>query len=422
MLWSFNFRENPDVLRWRDWGRVAYLHNLADTYKPDHITFGTLPNNLPPGMLYAVYGMYLANLQTSKVFLRILHAPEGGVPWINDQLLNAFLRIPSIMADLGLGALIYLLVSRYKSKKAGLFSAGLFLFSPVVLYNSAFWGQRDAINNLFFYIGLFFILRKRTLLAAFFFLLSLYMKFSLVFMLPFFFIALYFTCNRNIKRFFTSVALGMVAILIFTLPISSTPHIWFWDFFKSHSFGEMCNMTVFAFNAWWLIFRPSIQLGDPSSLFTFSEIQLNNSPEDSALFFGIPLFFWAMGVFLLMLLPLGTKIWKLKDKILVPKVLFPLFSLTAMIAYLFLPRMHERYMYPVFPLLATYLGWQRKFLWVYVMLTFLNWLNLYLVWHPWRFVLMPYELMNSSFFQWLLSLATVTVAFFWYKRWLKVVL
>ncbi len=106
MLWSFNFRENTDALRWKDWGRIAYLHTLSDTYKPTYLTFGTLPNNMPPGTLYTVAGMYNLNLQISKIALRLTGAKEGNILWINQYLPNLLFRFPSIISDIIISYLI----------------------------------------------------------------------------------------------------------------------------------------------------------------------------------------------------------------------------------------------------------------------------------------------------------------------------
>ena len=147
--WATGFREHPDMLRWKDWGRISYLYGYADTYTPRHLSFGTYPNNMPPGTLYVVSGMYRSWLMAGKI-LSQFGIPPGSSAWVNVILLQIFLKLPSLSADLGIGLLVYYLIrSLGKSDRAALNGSALFLFNPAVLWNSAFWGQMDSINKRF---------------------------------------------------------------------------------------------------------------------------------------------------------------------------------------------------------------------------------------------------------------------------------
>ena len=110
VIWSFQFPQNPDLLRHRDWGRIAYLHSLKDTYDPNYLSYGKVPNNLPPGSLYIISGMYNAQIQVSKLFLKLFNAKEGSINWINIYLVDFFLKLPSIVADLLIAFLIYKII------------------------------------------------------------------------------------------------------------------------------------------------------------------------------------------------------------------------------------------------------------------------------------------------------------------------
>lgn len=417
--YSFQFRENTDVLRYRDWATIAYLHGPEKTYENTYLTFGTLPNNQPPGSLYILSGSYYANLQAAKLVLKVAGEKENVTQFINGALMNFFMRLPSLLSDLLLATLIYLVIKQRKKEKLAIIGSSLFLFNPVVIYNSSFWGQMDAVNNLFFYLSLFFLTRKAYFKTIVFLSLSLLVKFSLLFFLPILLLIVYKKIN-NAKRFSVYIIASLIIITILTLPISLTPHTWLMDFFIKNTFGEIQNVTAFAFNFWWMVFKPFIAIGEPSSLFSFSEVRLLDAPLDSEKLFGAPLSIMAGLLFILLLIPLIRKFIKqLSQKSLPTENLFLLSATTSLLAFLFLPGMHERYVYPVFPLLATYVGLKQKFIVPFILLSILNLVNLYLVWHPMMLSFFPYYVMNNQTFQWTISLLIVGTGLYLYIRSLR---
>jgi len=419
-FWSFGFRENTDVLRYRDWARIAYLHNFADTYKPDYLSFGTLINNQPPGSLYIISGMYNINILVAKIILRTTGQQPEILQLISGPLLNFSLRLPSIIADLLIGFLIFIFVKTKTSEKLALIASSIFLFNPVVIYNSSFWGQMDSINNLFL-LGAIYCLYKRKIefvLPLFF--LSLYVKFSHLPLLPVFIILLLIQSKNNIKKIILSIAYGLSLILLLTIPISKTPWDWILSYLSSNSLGEMKNITAFAFNFWWVILKPSISIGTPTSLFNFSEIRLIGSPQDNVVYFGLTLFQWAIAIFTLFILPIVYFIIRKREKIIKPDYLLLTFSISTLLIFLFLPRVHERYIYPVFPLLAAYVGLTKKFLITYVFLSICSLINLYIVWHPMIIPLLTYELINNSNLQWFVSVIILTTGVIFYIKVLRI--
>lgn len=418
MFYSFQFRENTDVLRYKDWGRIAFLYNLEETYRNTHLEFGTLANNQPPGSLYVISSTYYAQIQVAKLFLKIFNIEEGAVAWMNVQLPYAFLRLPSLLADLIIGALIYTIVRSKTTMKNALFSCSLFIFNPVILYNSAFWGQMDSINNMLLLIALFLLMKKSYFFSIFFFLLSFYVKLSLIFFLPVILIIYYLLMKNKLQLLFYFAG-SILAMLYITLPISNQPHTWLFEFITKNGLGEIQSITAFAFNFWWMMFNPVIRLGSPDNLFTFSQVRMINSPSSSSLFFGISLMHWSLIIFSILLIPIIRNVIKLKNRIMKNGNLFLICSLVVLISFLFLPQMHERYMYPLFPLLSIYIGIKRKLIWILITLSLLNFINLYIVWHPMKILLMPYELMGSQLFQWLVSLLIVSTGVVFYLKSIK---
>lgn len=418
-LFSLQFRENTDVLRYRDWGKIAYLYSLKDTYTDTYLQFGTFPNNQPPGSLYILSAFYHLDIMASKIIIKILHAPEGSIQWINGSMLNFFLRIPSILCDLLISYGIYFFIRKRKQINTALFASALFLFNPVIIYNSSFWGQMDSINNLFFLACLFSFFKKRLVFGLIFYALSLYIKLSLLFALPFILVILFKFYKNNIFSFLKSILITIIAILALTLPISPNPIAWITKFLTTNATGEMQNITSFAFNFWWFIFKPTIAMGQPVNNFKFSEIQLINSPLSQTLFFGISLEIWSYLLFTCLSGILLYFLLKMNFKKVPHDRLFLILSLVALTAFMFLPRMHERYMYPMFPLLAIACGIKDKFRIYYYIFSIISLINLYLVWHPTLPPLLPYMLMTNSSFQWIISAISVIIFFIFFTTTIK---
>jgi hypothetical protein len=58
------------------------------------------------------------------------------------------LKLPAIAADIAIGAILYGAGRRWFGSRAGLIAAALYLFNPVAWYDSALWGQVDAVGGL----------------------------------------------------------------------------------------------------------------------------------------------------------------------------------------------------------------------------------------------------------------------------------
>jgi hypothetical protein len=78
--------------------------------------------------------------------------------------------------------------------------------------------------------------------------------------------------------------------------------------------------------------------------------------------------------------------------------------------------MHERYLYPLFPFLAVVVGLSGKYLKTFILFSVLNFVNLYIVWHPMKLWFLPYEFISNSNIQWLISFAIMAIgSVFYYK-------
>lgn len=402
--WTLQFWNNGDFTRYEDWARVAHTYTLANTYVGNHST--TVVNNEPPGTLYTVAAFYETYIFEGKIVAKITHAPMGSILWVNTYLQHITMKMLPFVTDLLIGFFIFSIVAKFTNKKRGLFAASIFLLNPIVFYNSAIWGQMDSVNNFFFILSLFFAFRKHTILSILAYAASLYIKLSLLPLLPFYFIFMFFILGKNLKRILVGIGLSLAMIILATIPISLNPVQWLVTQMPILAQGELQNITVVAFNFWYMVTCSSWFCSYPTVTQTFLGITLN---------------IWAYGLFGLFSLPLLYLQIK-KSKILAkPQHITLLLSVVALFVFLFLPKMHDRYMYPVFPLLAIAIGLSKNNKWifvVYVLLSLFHLENLIYSWFPtpMNAIIPFYALFYDMTFRWVISLLTVVVGVGLYIR------
>lgn len=402
--WTLQYGNNVDFSSYEDWARIAHVQNFAATYTTStrhSAEFTTSSNNQPPGTIYILSGAYELWITTGKIIARITGTLVGSLLSVNTYLQHFFMKIPSLLTDLGMGLFAYLLVAREMGRRRGLFAASLILFNPVIFYNSAIWGQTDSINNFFFILSLFFAYRKKISLSIFAIATSLYVKLSLIPLLPFYFIFLFFLSNKNIRSILIGILLSVGVIIFATLPISSNPVVWLLTLIPTIAQGVLQRITDAAFNFWWTIFA-------------FPVIGHKNIPNLDFIFLGVSLRVWAYGIFGIFSLPfLYFQIKKAKEFIL-GKNIFLMFSVVSLLVFLFLPGMHDRYMYPVFPLLAIAIGLSKQiknYLGIFCLLSLFNLSNVVYSWYP--IVLDStstfYHIFYGDYLGWIISILAMLV-------------
>jgi hypothetical protein len=99
--------------------------------------YGSSNANYPPGYMYVLW--LVGELGT-------VIGPILGVS-ASEATLH-LLKVPPILADLAIAALLFRAGSRWFGSRAGVAAAALYLFMPVSWYDSALWGQVDAIGAL----------------------------------------------------------------------------------------------------------------------------------------------------------------------------------------------------------------------------------------------------------------------------------
>jgi hypothetical protein len=153
--WAAPISAGPDVSQFWAFAQVFHTHGI-DFYRYAEATADIFPFKLwgyvyPPAWLL-ILGICLC-------FVPGVYASESAV----DAAWRMAMKTPVIMADLAIGCLIFWAVPGSKARK--LLFAALWLFHPTAWYESAVFGQFDAIAAVFLVAALIMLVKHRDWLA-----------------------------------------------------------------------------------------------------------------------------------------------------------------------------------------------------------------------------------------------------------------
>lgn len=363
VFWGYHGDLNNNI----SWGTLAYERGLNGFYgSSDARDWPYSAPNQPPLTLLLFTGLRALWIGVNNSILSLnTHIPlfPSKLVWFwESKGMILLVKLPSIVADLLIGCIIYDFTKRIlKNKKKALYLFCLWLFNPLVWYNSSIWGQTDSIVNLLGLIAVISLLDKKIIKSVFFLTLSLLFKGSLTIFLPIFFV-IALKQGHSVKKLFLSAIYALVLVLVSSVwfhPYLDLP-IWLINLYKDRIMpGEIGYLTANAFNMWYLV-SPD-KTSDYMTIFGLSARTIG------FIIFG--------GLYTAILL----KIRKYSGNYM---VLFSL-SLVALASFLFITRMHERYLYPFFPYATFVLAILPQITVGFVLLSVIHLFNLYnLFWVP----------------------------------------
>jgi len=252
---------------------------------------------------------------------------------------DMLLKLPSLVADCVIAYLIYKIAGKRLNKNWTLFVVAVWLFNPMVLLDSACWGQVDSILALALLFAAYFIEKGKYEFSAIAVALAITLKPQGIFFVPILGYALLrqliyekeIPISRRLMRFaYCLVAFFVTAFLVvlpFGLFVEGNIFSWVFGLYVNTA-GGYSYATVNSFN--------------------FPYLLGLNWVKDSVPFLGLTYFWW--GLIFIVVICLLTGVLYLLGK----KHKVNVYLLAAMCIYAvtqFAPRMHERYFYPAIVLL-----------------------------------------------------------------------
>ncbi len=346
-LWLATQSKHGDMYNNLDWGRGAAQYGLTRFYDlPKEVWPHSRPNQ-PAGSILLHLASYQFNNFTSQLInwinISLPIFPSKLVWWWEQSGELISVKLPSILADFAIAAALVRL-----TKKSWV--GWLYLLNPALWYNSGFWGQTDSTVAAFAIWSLVWLSKSHLLLSTVFLGVSLATKASWLPLVPLY--SVYYA--RKFASRLPTLLLVPLTILAVFFPFHPRLDLptWLWQLFTQRLLpGESGFASVSAFNLWHLIFGQNLV---PDSTWGINLI----GPTIILIILGI----------------LGYRLWKKPDfSRLVSSSAILFFAV-----FLFATRMHERYLYPLFPLLSLGL----PTLWPVYLLASLSYLiNLYYQWY-----------------------------------------
>ncbi|OGK38356.1 hypothetical protein A3F03_01360 [Candidatus Roizmanbacteria bacterium RIFCSPHIGHO2_12_FULL_41_11] len=376
-----------DVNNHMAWGKDMWLRGLSNFYdlRSSEVYASAYPN-YPPLANYLFFACYLLRLVIFKLawWLNIAFPifPSKLILFIDSRVFEAAcFKLPAILADLGIAGVVYLFAKKLApknnwAKKLAVLSV---LFHPTFFYNSAYWGQIDAIPLFFVLVASYLLLfSSRYFTSAMFFIAAILVKpTALVFVLPY---SVYFLWKFGWIKSVRAFLLAQAVFILSFLPYISNQNVIFYPYIaylkKIMEAQSLAYITNNAFN-FWMIVAPPANIKD----LVISPLGISYKAIGYILF-GIV---GALAIHYMLIA---------KDKITV--FIFANFFV-AYGAVIFLTRMHERYWLLCLPFLLLF-TLQNRHLWKWwIIISFISFLNLYHGWSVPRIEPLVFVLVNRYF-------------------------
>lgn len=342
---------NIDVNLFRYWGERCADDGIIDFYKNAE----KYSLDYPPLYIYFLW------------FNTILARAFGITGTLGHTLL---LKLPSMLADCVIAFLLYKVCDRRMPRKWVLFLVAAWVFNPMVLLDSAAWGQVDSLQALPLCLMLYFIMKDRLVPASVCVAFAVILKPQGIFLIPILGFAwlrrLIWNREMHVGKKIGSL-FGILGAFAGSLSLIALPFgihrgtgffKWIVELYVGTANGYK-GATVNSYNFWYL-------LGE------------NWTNDSGKWLFGLTFFQWGLIFIVIICLLAGGLYLFGKMEAGTPYLLAGMLVLAVT---MFAPRMHERYFFPAVPflLLAVILTNNKLLLWLYGGISGISFLSVFSV-------------------------------------------
>lgn len=390
-----------DVNNHITWGKDLLLNGSQGIYEREfYFRYGTLTPNYPPIILFLFavsYGLYqLLGGMVWWLNTNISLFPSNLVfVFQNPNFLPAFLKLPAIFADIGIAYFVYLFCKKwFKSEKWPLVGASLVLFNPAFFYNSALWGQVEALPTFLVLAALYFLLyTQRPLAALLIFTSALLSKQNATVFAPVFFVV--FWKKFGVLQMLKSGLASLIFFWLVFFPFNDSNLITFpsevyWNKILTNSVSDY--VTYHAFNFWTLF------------------VGLERIHDSVKFLGGVSYQLWGYIIFATSSFVIWRKLLKEKASDMLTIFSSTLISLSS---FLFLTRLHERHLEPTLPFLLLMSVKVRKLIPIFIFVSLFYVINLYHDWWAPRVDFFVNVISNINVIQNLVVLLLIAYLFLW---------
>ncbi len=340
------FQYSGDIRNHLAWGQSIISSGSFGFYARHFPGFNDA--NYPPvAILFFALAIFLYHLVLATInYLNQLidFFPSFLVPLFQTENMQAaFLKLPAIFADLGVGYLIYKL-TRNK------LLTFLYLFNPAVIYVSTVWGQIESLP-IFFLLLSFYFLPCRYFISHLAFVAAVLTKQTALWLLPVFLILWFKKASLNLflRGLTLQVVVFVLIYLPFALPLDS------FSLYLSSLVGSSTLISDQAGNLWYWLFAGA-RLSD-NQPFLFLTVRL-----------------WSLFLLGISYTVVCLSLWRKSSLENTAKGLFWL----SLFAFFLQTRVHDRHLAPALPFLLITPWPNSKKIPIYLILSGYHLINLYL--------------------------------------------
>lgn len=393
-----------DVNNHMVWAKDFLIRGPQNFYETQSSNvFASLTPNYPPLAIFIFVVMRLFNPIIHSLYWWLnIHIPlvPSNIIFFLEKIifLAGLMKIPAILADLGIAFLIYLFAKKIipKNKKNQIIAISLILFNPVFIFNSSLWGQIDSIPIFFVLFSIYFLLyTKRSIVSTILFILALLVKPTALVFLPVYIIL--FIKKFGIKKSILNFLITNIIFCLFFLPFMKGKNIFLYPYVtylnKILAAQSLPYVTNGAFNFWVLV----TGFKGIKDVVPF----LLNIPYR---FFGY-IIVGSINIFVILRL--------IKSKKITEDFFMALF-ISSFAAFLFLTKMHERYSLLPLVFLLIFSLKKTKFTGWFIFLSIISFINHY---HSWAVPRIEFLVMiiNNMSFIYVISLINIVIFFYLFK-------
>jgi len=330
------------------WAKSAVQLGLAKSYS-EQVDGNMLPNYPPLSLMVFASTGHLYQFFVS---------PEYDKSRVENRV---FIKFPSILADIITVVLLFLIVAKWRGRKAGYIAAAVYALHPAVIYDSAVWGQTDSLYTMFLVACLGALSMQWNAAAGALIALAFLTKTQAIILIP---LVAFVLLMRGWKATGKAALAAIVVTVLVLIPFISDGGLQGIVKMYMDSVGYYPTASFNAYNLWWALLSDSAT-GVTDNQLIFNVISYRNA--------GLVLFSYTY-------LWVLSHAWKHRKDLASPEQSIPrFFFAAAVIAYsffLFNTEMHERYMFPFVALATPIVFLSKKAAWTYVGVSFLFFWNL----------------------------------------------
>ncbi|MEQ1439403.1 phospholipid carrier-dependent glycosyltransferase [Fontimonas sp. SYSU GA230001] len=253
--------------------------------------------------------------------------------WGGSAHFTALIKLPALLCDIGVSLMLLRVLREQLGDARGWGLASLYWLNPAMIFTGALWGQTEALLCLLIVLGWRAWRAQHIALAALVFAIALAFKPQGALYAGIFGIAL--LISGSLRQVGTALAVGGATFALIVLPFAWSRA---WDWLPSLylSTAETYNyMTVNAYNLWALLGW--------------------NWKKDAGMAFGLPMQIWALidaaVAILAAAIHLGLRLRRTTEPEARGALMAWAFVLATVAFFMLAPRMHERYILMLLPML-----------------------------------------------------------------------